>query len=126
MHESSEEFEIRRDSTTDCRVSCPLVSEKKSPYNYNGKHGVTPFSRLFLIGSFSYLQVTMTYIRACTSSELGQIRSRTTELRDLDRLKKSMLPLFLGCFSSDPFFILTGNNDMHESLEDRADSRLQS
>ena len=28
MHESSEEFEIRRDLTTDCGVSCPLASEK--------------------------------------------------------------------------------------------------
>ena len=28
MHESSEEFEIRPDLTTDCRVSCPLASEK--------------------------------------------------------------------------------------------------
>ena len=28
MHESSEEFEIRPDLTTDCGVSCPLASEK--------------------------------------------------------------------------------------------------
>ena len=28
MHESSEEFEIRPDLTTDCGVSCPLLSEK--------------------------------------------------------------------------------------------------
>ena len=28
-----------------------------------------------------------------------------------------MLPPFLGCFLSDPF-ILAGNDDMHESLED--------
>ena len=28
MHESSEEFEIRHDSNTDCGVSCPLASEK--------------------------------------------------------------------------------------------------
>ena len=27
-HESSEEFEIRPDLTTDCGVSCPLASEK--------------------------------------------------------------------------------------------------
>ena len=32
---------------------------------YNGEKGVITFSRLFLIGSFLYLQVTMTYIRAC-------------------------------------------------------------
>ena len=29
-----------------------------------GKNGVATFSQLFLIGSFSYLQVRMTYIRA--------------------------------------------------------------
>ena len=28
MHESSKEFEIQRDSTTNCGVSCPLASEK--------------------------------------------------------------------------------------------------
>ena len=28
MHESSEEFEIGPDLTTDCGVSCPLASEK--------------------------------------------------------------------------------------------------
>ena len=28
MHESSEEFEIRPDPTTDCGVSCPWASEK--------------------------------------------------------------------------------------------------
>ena len=30
MHESWEEFEIRPDPTTDCGVSCPLVSGKIS------------------------------------------------------------------------------------------------
>ena len=28
MHESSKEFEIRRDPTTDFEISCPLASEK--------------------------------------------------------------------------------------------------
>ena len=28
MHESLQEFEIQRDSTTDCIVTCPLASEK--------------------------------------------------------------------------------------------------
>ena len=31
MHESSEEFEIRRDSITDCGVSC-LFASKKNPH----------------------------------------------------------------------------------------------
>ena len=32
---------------------------KKSPYTNNGGNDVSTFSRLFLIGSFSYLQETM-------------------------------------------------------------------
>ena len=38
-----------------------------------GEKGVITFSRLFLIRSFLYLQVTMTYIRACMSSKFGWI-----------------------------------------------------
>ena len=60
---------------------------KKSPYTYNGKKGVATFSQLFLIKSFSYLQVRMTYIRAWMSSKSGQIRSGTTELAALEHLK---------------------------------------
>ena len=73
MYESSDEFEIQHDSTTDCRVSCPLASEKNPNGTYNGKNGVATFSQLFLIGSFSYLQVMITYIRTWMSSTLGQI-----------------------------------------------------
>ena len=36
MHGSSKEFEIQSDRTTDCGVSCPGASEKKSPLTYNG------------------------------------------------------------------------------------------
>ena len=67
MHESSEEFKIRPDPTTDSGVSCPLASEK-----IMGKNGVATLSQLFLIKSFSYLQVT-TYIRAWMSSKFGHI-----------------------------------------------------
>ena len=63
MHENSEEFEIQPDLTTDWGVSCPLVSEK-IPRLIMGKNGVATLSQLILIKSFSYLQVTMTYIRA--------------------------------------------------------------
>ena len=41
-----------------------LERRKKSPLTYNGENGVSTFSRLFLIRSFSYLQVTRTYISA--------------------------------------------------------------
>ena len=72
MHESSEELEIRPDLTTDCGVSCPLASEKKSFRLIMGKNGVTTFSQLFLIKASSYLQVTMTNIRAWMSSKSSE------------------------------------------------------
>ena len=53
-----------------------------------GKRASSRFLDCFLIGSFLYLQVTMTYIRACMSSKFGQIRPRTTELAALERRKK--------------------------------------
>ena len=71
MHESSEEFEIRPDLTTDCGVSCPITSEKKAHSLIMGKNGVATISQLFLIKSFSFLH--MTYIRAWMSSKFGQI-----------------------------------------------------
>ena len=40
---------------------------KKSHKAYIGKNGVSTFSRLFLVGSFSYLQVMITYMRAWMS-----------------------------------------------------------
>ena len=53
-----------------------------------GKNGVATFSQLFLVKSFSYLQVMMTYIRAWMSSKFGPIRSGITELAALEHLKK--------------------------------------
>ena len=60
--------------------------------NYKGKNGVATFSKLFLIKSFSYLRVTMTYIRAWISSKFGQIPSGTTELAALEHLKIDVAP----------------------------------
>ena len=51
MHESSEEFEVRPDLTTDCGVSC-LGRLAKSPYTYNGKNGIATFFQLFLTDPF--------------------------------------------------------------------------
>ena len=51
------------------------------------KNGVITFSRMFLIGSFSYLQVTLICMRAWMSSKFGQIRPRTTELAALECMK---------------------------------------
>ena len=53
------------------------------------KNGLSTFSRLFFIRSFSYFQVTMTCMRARTSSNFGLIDPPTAELAALERLKKS-------------------------------------
>ena len=79
MHKSLNEFEIRPDATTGFHGN---------RYGYSGKNGVITFSRTFLIGFISYLQVTMIYIRAWMSSKFGKIRPWTTELAALEHLKK--------------------------------------
>ena len=60
---------------------------RKPPLTYNGENCVSTFSRLLLIQSFSYLQVTRTCIKSWTSSNFGQIGPLTTELAALERLK---------------------------------------
>ena len=96
-------------SSNFCQIR-PLTAElaalervKKSPYTYNGKNGVATFSRLLLIGSISYLQVTMTYIRARISFKFGQIRLLVSMTTDRVIVEKNVLPLFLGYFLSNTF-----------------------
>ena len=60
---------------------------RKPPLTYNGENDVSTFSRLFLIRSFLYLQVTRTCIKSRTSLNFGQIGPLTTELAALERLK---------------------------------------
>ena len=60
---------------------------RKPPLTYNGENGVSTFSRLLLIRSFLYLQVTRTCIKSRTSSNFGQIGPLTTMLAALERLK---------------------------------------
>ena len=60
---------------------------RKPPLTYNGENGVSTFSRLLLIRSFLYLQVTRTCIKSQTSSNFGQIGPLTTELAALEHLK---------------------------------------
>ena len=60
---------------------------RKPPLTYNGKNGVSTFSRLLLIQSFLYLQVTRTCIKSRTSSNCGQIGPLMTELAALELLK---------------------------------------
>ena len=50
------------------------------------------FCQLFLIKSFSYLLVTITWIRAWMASKFGKIRSGTTELAALEHLKIDVAP----------------------------------
>ena len=60
---------------------------RKPPLTYNEENGVSTFSRLLLIRSFLYLQVTRTCIKSRTSSNFGQIGPLTKELAALERLK---------------------------------------
>ena len=58
--------------------------QQKPPLTYNGEKDVSTFSRLFLIRSFLYLQVTRACIKSRTSSNFGQIGPLTTELAALE------------------------------------------
>ena len=60
---------------------------RKPPLTYNGENDVSTLSRLFLIRSFLYLQVTRTGIKSWTNLNFGQIGPLTTELAALERLK---------------------------------------
>ena len=53
-----------------------------------GKTASSRFSQMFLIGSFSYLQIKITCMRAWMSSKFCRIRPRTTELVALEGMKK--------------------------------------
>ena len=66
IHESLDEFDIRRDPIT----------------------GVSPFSWLFSICSFPCLQVTMTCMRAQTSLNFGLIGPLTVESHDAGQMSK--------------------------------------
>ena len=80
-----------------------LESLEKSSLAYNGKNDVSTFSRLFLIGSFSYLQIMKTYMRAWMSLKFGQIQLLVSMVTDRGMIEKTVSLLFLGCFSSVPF-----------------------
>ena len=60
---------------------------RKLPLTYNGENGVSTFSRLLLIRSSLYLQVTRTCIKSRMSSNFGQVGPLITELAALERLK---------------------------------------
>ena len=75
------------------------------------------FSRLFLIRSFSYLQVMRTYTNAYMSLNFGQIPLLTTELAALEHLKNQCHHVI--SVDIDPIFIkLAGNKDMHNIMNE--------
>ena len=80
---------------------------RKSPLIYNGEKDVSTFSRLFLIESFLYLQVTRTCIKSQTSLNFGWIGPLTTELAAL-RSKKFPIDLEIGkwCLHASLFIII--------------------
>ena len=48
---------------------------------------------------------------------IGTLVIMATESSHRLIMEKTVLPLFLSCFSSDPFYSLAGNDDMHGSSE---------
>ena len=119
MHESLDEFKFWPDTTTNSRVICPCTSEKLM---YNVVNTLAP---LFLIGFSSFLQVRRTTIKSWKSSKFYQSRPWTAELAALERLEKSPYTYNgRSCEQSSTFifnlifFILAGNEDMHESLDE--------
>ena len=81
------------------------------------KKDVSTFSRLFLIESFTYLQVIITYMRAWMRLKFSQIQPVVTMVTDRVMMGKTVSPLFSAVFR--PFLlILACNDDMHESSEE--------
>ena len=117
MHNILDEFEFRPDLTIDYGVSCPWASEKNSNRLIMGKTKSSRFLGCFLIGSFSYLQVIRTYIKAYMSLNFGQIPPLTTELAALGRLKNRCHHVI--SVDIDPiFFKLAGNKNMHNIMNE--------
>ena len=78
-----------------------------------GKNNVSTISRLFLIGSFSYSQVIITYMRAWMSLKFGQIQPLVSMVTDRVIMGKTVSH-FSGCISSFPFHTCR-YGDMHKS-----------
>ena len=77
------EFKFRPDLTTHTAELAALERLKKIPYLLSGDL-VSTLEPAFLIGSFSFLQVTRTTIKACMSSDFSGIPSLTSELAALE------------------------------------------
>ena len=98
---------------------------RKPQLTNNGENGLSTFSRLLLIRSFLYLQVTRTCIKSRTSSNFSQIGPLTTELAALERLKISRR-LIMGkcCIHASSFIFdriiikVAGNQDRQKNLDE--------
>ena len=66
---------------------------KKLPQTYNGENLVSTLEPLFLIGSFSFFQVTRTTIKAWMSSNFSGIPPLISGLATLERLKNQTISL---------------------------------
>ena len=93
---------------------------EKSMYNL-----LSTLATLFLIGSSSFLQIRKTNIISLMSSKFDTIRPRTAELAACERLKNyhrvimGEMLLHSRAFIFDwIFFILAGNKDNHNSLNE--------
>ena len=91
----------------------------------NGGNDASTFSRLFLIWSFLYLQVTRTCIKSRMISNFGQIGPLTMELAALEclvnfhRLLMGKCCLHASSFIFDRNLIkVSGNQDRHKSLDE--------
>ena len=99
---------------------------RNPPLTYNGENDVSTFSRLFLIRSFLYLQVTRTCIKSRTSSNFGQIGPLTAELATFERRKKKSHRLIMGkwCLHASSFIFyriiikVAGNQDRRKSSDE--------
>ena len=70
-----------------------LEQLKNFPKTYNGENLVSTLEPLYLIGSFSFLQVTRTTIKAWINSNFCGIPTLTSELAALEHLKNRTISL---------------------------------
>ena len=98
--------------------SAALECLKKSPQTYNREKNVSTFSQLFLIGSFLYFQVMITYMRAWMSLKFKQIQTLVSMITDRVMMEKKRCLHFFSAVFHLFLFILAGNDDMHESSDE--------
>ena len=108
------------------RIRTLVSMATKPPIGYNRENGVSTFSRLFFIRIFSYLQVMITCMRAQSTFNFGPHGPLTAWLAAPERLKnthrlimrkKQTMSLFFSAVLDRILFILSGYDNIHESLD---------